>query len=163
VDRNIYTYNNGFRDLAADPAVLWRKLARACKARHYGTWDGLCDAWMRMVMPPEPIPVADADGSAATIPPIQPTFDPSAWLDFQADLVAVIREAFGIAPLDMDGNGLTEDETMGVLSRFLEWREEKKTNGGEPPSSSIPTDGHPPVSLKAYSDHSTTSACTASS
>lgn len=125
MDRNIFRYHDGTRDVAADPAVIWRRINAGCRERGT-TWLELTGRWTEL-----------SAIDAATAAPA----DPGAWLDLQGIVADVAREAFGLRPLDADGDGLTEDEVMAVLTSFIEDREKKENPPATSASSSAPTGG----------------------
>src|SRR5262245_9391405 len=55
-------------------------------------------------------------------------------------LAAAAVAAFDLPPFDQaTGQGTLEDEALNVLSRFLAWRDQKKTTTATPPTSPPPT------------------------
>lgn len=86
--RKIFRYSNGQREIAADPLEVLRKLRQ-----HPCDFDKT-----------ETLRRESNDEKLCE----------EAWLE----LVAATRDVFGIQPLDVDGHGLTEEETYGVLDDF---------------------------------------------
>jgi len=137
VVRQIYRYSDGTKDVAADPAVLWRRLGAACRARET-TWEALCDRWRELTLGT----VAD-DGEAGTAATADADSRGEAWLEFQGEFTAIVRDAFGLGELAADGTGVTEGEALAVLAGFLEWREKKDASTASSPSTSSPSAGDP--------------------
>lgn len=79
---------------------------------------------------------------------LEQTASPNPELSLPAweSLYAAIRAAFELSPYDpATGLGSTEDFCFSLLESFLDWKDKKKANGGNLPTSSQPTDGQPPV------------------
>ena len=58
-------------------------------------------------------------------------------------ILAAVRRAFKVKPLDEDGRGLTELETLLLLTRFMQWMTKKNETLATSPNSSPSTDGLP--------------------
>lgn len=126
-NRRIYRYQDGSREVAADPAVLWRRLNAACVARST-TWAKLVEQWASLAPKDEDDPAVVAEKMVA-------------FNDLQGVISDATREAFSLAPLDIEGAGVTEGEVVAVLSDFIAEREKKGPSTASSPSSSGPTDG----------------------
>lgn len=60
--------------------------------------------------------------------------------------LAAIRQTFGVKPFDADKlTGLTDGETLNLLSEFVWYLESLKKNGSGPQTSPEPTDSMPPL------------------
>ena len=129
----IYSYNNGLKDVKADPAVLWRRLNAACD-RMGETWEGIGEKWKTLTV------ASDKDTDAEKMASAK------GWLDLQAIMASIAYEAFKLQPIDDDGNGVTEAHAMNVLCEFVEDREKKDESTETLPCTSEPTVGDHPIS-----------------
>lgn len=67
-----------------------------------------------------------------------PAFAAEGDVDAQRITVVAVREAFGATPYSFDGfgdHGLTDEETMELLSAFAEYLNALKKNGSQPATS----------------------------
>ncbi len=132
-DTGIFRYHNGQREVCADPVVLYRRLLRAVGQQ-------------------------DINRLLDTIAPADPNIKQPRQLvdDAWETLATAACTAFGLTPLDANGNGLTENRQMEVLFEYLSWMDGVKKNGRSPPNSSPrSTSSFPDASLyptKAPSD-----------
>jgi hypothetical protein len=134
-NKAIYSYDRGDRMVKADPDVLWRKIHAAC-ADLTTTWGGLCEEWKRTAVDLGSLPEEDRDKSAI------------AWNTVKGQICSVAYKAFGVVPLDDEGNGLTENAVFTILADFLDFREKKEPTAGASPDSLGPTAGPVKPSLK---------------
>lgn len=136
--REIYRYDNGTRLVAADPAVIWRRINEEA-ARLGETWDAIAERCSRSM------------ADLANLTDEERVSNERTWVALQGVMVAIARPAFRLAELDEDGNGVTEAHVMSVLGEFLEHREKKDESTATSPSGSGPTDGPPTDSSPASS------------
>src|SRR5205823_1719079 len=100
-DLRIFRFSDGTRERAVDPQLAHRKLTIALGGD------------MEQVFKSLDCPVESVSFKA---------------LDRALDAT---RQAFGLAPIDDDGKGTTEEETMGILLKFLDFVS-KKTPVADP-------------------------------
>lgn len=104
-EREIFRYHDGERDRAADPIVVFRKMAEH--------------------------PEFKLEQHIAELQ----IEDPKIQNEASRIAVAATREIFGLNPWTEDNEtGLTEMETLEVLSQFIVYVEQLKKNGVGPPT-----------------------------
>jgi hypothetical protein len=131
----IYSYNRGDKVVKADPYVVWRKINAACEDLKT-TWGGLCDEWKRNVDERSSFTPEDREQNGPAVEQ-----NSIAWNLIHGKICAVAYQAFGVAPLDEEGNGLNEDAVFATLTDFIEYREKKEPTADASPASSAPTVG----------------------
>lgn len=124
-ERKIFRLVRAGREVAVDPMVAWRNLYRALDGSDL-----------------EPI-LADAQSEV-----------PEQRLDAMGKIANLARAAFGLQPLDDDGNGDTEAHAAATLYGFFAWEADLKNGPGRTPNGPPPSDSSP--------DPSTTQPTTAS-
>jgi hypothetical protein len=142
-ERKIFRFRNGTLDaegklrvVCGDPLELDRRFLAACLEQDLQTY---VDRLAKMFE-------ADAQsaGSEPRPDPLGTKFPLIKGIsDTVGQIVPIVRDVFGIQPLNEDGVGLTESETLEVLSDFMLSKSEVKKNTEESLSSSAPTDGPP--------------------
>ena len=125
MDRKIFRYNNGEKDVYVDPTELEYQLARL-------DIDSFFSA-KRLSMLPE-----KEDGSL-DIEAVSEE-DIKILMDSYHEAEPRLREAFGVRPFDREtGEGMLFREIINLYSSFISWRNELKKNTAPPPNSPPPT------------------------
>lgn len=105
-------YNDGAKDVYADPLRVHRLLVNELKGQHR-----------------EVLAASRSQSNEIAFPAIE-------------RLIAAVRVAFDMTPWDVaTGTGATEDDCFNVLDQFLEWQDKKKESAETSPTSRPSSDG----------------------
>lgn len=126
MERNIFKYNNGLRDVFGDPLILRDRLFQVSQGEFHilrGKVRAIAKALPRVDTEPEAV-LAVMEGLRA-----------------REHLVNIAREVFQLAPFDdTTGKGTLADECLAVTEAFLAFCAEKKTTGEQQPTTSTSTE-----------------------
>lgn len=118
MNREIYEYWNGSRQVFADPVDLLGEFVAACGGDYRG-----------YIQRAYPKPYPEDQGAIASIRAAQ------------QKLYAAVRHAFKLVPFsDVDGSGVTTTETYKTLKDFMDWWTKKKMPTVPIRTSPTPTD-----------------------
>lgn len=132
-ERQIFAYRNGTRDTSgelsirrSDPLAIDRRLMRASLENEL---EPLFEQIARAAEP------ADSSGQE------NPARDPLLIASILDRLIPAIRDVFEILPLDSNGLGLTDQESLDVFLAYMKFKADVKKNTETTPSTSLPLAG----------------------
>lgn len=107
IQRGIFKFNNGFKDIYADPFEIDWALQKASEFEDMKN----IDEWLQIPH--------NEDGS---IPDSVPDSDIKLYKEACHRLVPIIRKAFEIAPFNKEtGDGLTGEQVLDVYANYILW------------------------------------------
>lgn len=122
MDKNIFRFNNGERDVYADPLVLRDRLFTVSLGEFWNLRDK-----ERKIATANDDPTIIMEGIKA-----------------REHLIYIGREVFQMIPFDdTTGKGATAEECLKVTDEFLTFLAQKKTKHAPPPTTSPPTASTP--------------------
>lgn len=120
MDRDIYCWNDGSKDRKSDPMVLVRRFHQCLDA------DGLDYGKIRARLGVADMVKPDDESAEARKLLL-------GGLEAKGELARIGYRVFDVGPLDDDGNGWTESESVEHLTHFFQWQAElEKKLAGSP-------------------------------